>query len=292
MHQARHHEPTSFPRFSIFPHLGRSLATVLFPTACALCGEDLSRAFAARVCNACWAALAPWTGPVCSRCGLPLASDRALDSVAALCGDCRNGEFHFDRARSYGLYAGRLREVILQLKFHGGERLGPKLGVLLVEAWKSLEAETPVERPLVVPVPLHRSRERERGFNQAEFLARGFCRAFRSADPGRWADLVAHTLRRRRATRPQAGLSLRGRHENVRGVFEVVRPARVRDREVFLVDDVMTTGATVSACARELKRAGARQVVVLTAARATPQFPDIAPVREAHPVDDSGTEQT
>ena len=105
----------------------------------------------------------------------------------------------------------------------------------------------------------------------------------------------ASIVRRARPTLPQAGLSLSARRENVRGVFEVRHPERLRDRVVVLVDDVMTTGWTASACAGAIKRAGSQQVVVLTVARATPQFPDAAPspYREhlGEPVDDSGRER-
>ena len=105
----------------------------------------------------------------------------------------------------------------------------------------------------------------------------------------------ASSVLRARPTLPQAGLSLSGRQENVRGVFEVRRPERLRDRVVVLVDDVMTTGWTASACAGALKRAGAQQVVVLTVARATPQFPDAAPSPHhepfGEPVDDSSRER-
>ena len=131
------------------------------------------------------------------------------------------------------------------------------------------------EQPLILPVPLHSSRQLERGFDQAELLARGLVRALRRESE--WQSLRVETrcLRRTRATLPQSGLSLVARRENVRGVFAVTDPKRVEDRTVVLVDDVMTTGATLSACAASLKAAGARRVFALTVARATPEFPDM-----------------
>jgi predicted amidophosphoribosyltransferase len=226
-----------------------------------------------------------------------MASDQVTQSASeesgaarsdVWCGECRTGEYEFDLARSYGVYAGALRSAILQLKFHRRERLGRKLGKALARAWIEIENKIePRERkpPLLVPVPLHPSRERERGFNQAELLAQGLARALNRGRRGgaseasgsvwgRRVRVEASSVRRARPTLPQAGLSLSGRQENVRGVFEVRRPERLRDRVVVLVDDVMTTGWTASACAGAIKRAGARQVVVLTMARATPQFPD------------------
>jgi len=265
-----------------YPTLLRELAdsffALLFPTACSLCDEELTSSGWVGICQACWRELQPWTGSACGRCGIPFPSDLTLQSDR-LCAECRRGEYEFDLARSYGIYAGKLRTVILQLKFVRRERLGRHLGELLLSSGLSInEVEREVPRVLV-PVPLHRSRQRERGFNQAELLARGLARALkRSAGGGparRVLRVETHCLRRLRPTVPQTGLRPRARQENVRGVFAVTSPERVRDRVVWLIDDVMTTGATASACASALKGAGARQVVVLTLARATPQFPDI-----------------
>jgi len=172
-------------------------------------------------------------------------------------------------ARSYGLYTGNLRKAILQLKFHGREHMAIRLGALLAGP---LEALSAADSAVVAPVPLHSSRRRQRGFNQAELLARGLARQPRGEKRG--LQLVTGSLRRIRPTLPQVGLSVSARRENVSGVFSVARPEQVRNRPVVLVDDVMTTGATFSACAVALKRAGALQVLALSLARATPQFPD------------------
>jgi ComF family protein len=185
----------------------------------------------------------------------------------------------FDLARNYGVYAGKLRAVVLQLKFHRREQLGLRLGSLLVDAWLALEGNLAVRNTcVIVPVPLYRSRERERGYNQAELLARGFVRALKKRGATSQVKLATRALLRRRSTVPQSGLSLQRRSENVRRAFELTDPARIRGQDVILVDDVMTTGATASACAAALRGAGAHRVVVLTLARATPQFPDTAPV--------------
>ena len=173
-------------------------------------------------------------------------------------------------ARSYGLYTGNLRKAILELKFHRREYLGHRLGALLARSFETLPEP---DSAIVVPVPLHPSRKRQRGFNQAEVLARGLVRKLRKEDRG--LQLVVGSLGRTRATVPQIGLSARARRENVRGVFSVNRPEQVRKRTVVLIDDVMTTGATLSACAGALKRAGASRVLALSLARATPQFPDL-----------------
>ena len=238
------------------------------------------------ICRACWESLAPWSGPACARCGLPFASGRALDSEAGVCGLCRNEDFDFDRARSYGLYAGNLRAAILLLKFQRRERLGKRLGGLMACAWEGIEEAGAGEAAMLVPVPLHSSRQRERGFNQAELLAHGLSTALAKSQGPHAARVEARALRRTRATPPQTGLSLSARRENVRGVFAVSDAARIRDRMIVVVDDVMTTGATVSACAAALKGAGARVVAALTLARATPQFGDFGAGNAGAVVDD------
>jgi ComF family protein len=268
MHDSTPHR--TFPRQSI-----QSLLALLFPASCPVCQDELRDSISGGICGKCWRAIEPWTSAVCSRCGLPLATRIGL--ADALCGECRLEHPHFDFARSFGIYAGVLRAAVLQLKFHRRERLGIGLGRLLAEPWRALQAAFAIEETwLILPVPLHRARERERGYNQAAVLARGLAHALRKRTPSADLQLDQRTLMRNYSTAPQSGLSVRARRENVRGVFEVVRPGRLRDRDVILVDDVMTTGATASACAAELKHAGARRVAVLSLGRATPQFPDIA----------------
>lgn len=226
------------------------------------------------MCADCWSQVEPWRGAACAGCGLPFPAPEREGSEG-LCGLCRRGEYDFDRAGSFGIYEGALRVAILQLKFHGREALGLRLGALLAEVWVSLAEELRNPRSVIVPVPLHRSRQRERGFNQAELLARGFRQALRRGAGGALS-LETDCLERSRSTKPQTSLDLETRLANVRGAFKVRQPERVRGRQIVLIDDVMTTGATASACAAVLKRAGARSVLALTVARATPQFPDLA----------------
>jgi ComF family protein len=171
------------------------------------------------------------------------------------------------------------------LKFAGDARLGERLGELLAPTWDSLPHGGEIDLPLIVPVPLHPSRRRERGFNQSELLAAGLVRVLRRQNGGAAPQVAKACLQRHRATPPQTGLSVAARRENLRGAFEVAKPEEVRGRGIVLIDDVMTTGATLSACARALKRAGAAQVMGLTLARATPQFPDLLRVESDNTVD-------
>ena len=203
-----------------------------------------------------------------------MVSTRALDSAVIRCSACRTELPAFDSARAFGLYTGKLRQVILRLKFGGDERLGARLGILLAHSWDSLLGESEPGSTLVVPVPLHPSRRRERGYNQSEALAVGLLRALRQRPDPPPTQIATALLTRRRATPPQTGLRVAARRENLRGAFEVAKAEGVEGRCFVLVDDVMTTGATLAACANVLKHSGAKCVLALTLARATPQFPD------------------
>lgn len=263
-----------------------SLSAVVFPTSCSLCHKEIIHAGNIGICPACWDHLEPWVGAACSRCGLPFPSGRAADSVVVLCPPCREGEFEFDSARSYGLYSGALRAVILQLKFRRRERLGRRLGGFLLTPWRSL-IDASGALPVLIPVPLHSSRKRERGFNQAELLALGLSRKLAKESAAGGPRVETRCLRRTHPTTPQTGLSIQARKENVRNVFAVDHPERIQGRTVVLVDDVMTTGATLSACAGALKKAGAAGVLGLTLARATPHFPDHDAIAHGQTIDDT-----
>lgn len=170
---------------------------------------------------------------------------------------CRGGMRGFDDVFCYGAYDGTLRKLIHLFKYNGMRRLTRPLGALLSDA-------LPRDRQfdLVTAVPLHWRRRWQRGYNQAELLGKAIARAR--------GIRVANLLRRGSATRAQAGLSNAQRRENVAGAFRARR--RVAGLRILLVDDVMTTGATAGACARALKRAGAKSVSLLTLARVDRRF--------------------
>jgi ComF family protein len=191
---------------------------------------------------------------MCAACRAPFASPWPLDEHG-LCGLCRRGAHGFDAAYSYGFYDGTLRELIHLLKYGKIQTLAGPLG-------RFMAAALPRDRrfDVIVPVPMHWRRRWDRGFNQAVLLADVVAR--RTGLP------VCNAARRQRATPPQAGLSSARRRENMVRAFSVRKPDLVKGRRILLVDDVLTTGATVSACALSLKRAGAAHVSVLTVARA------------------------
>ena len=227
------------------------LLAVVFPSACPACGRLLARPRRGPLCEPCWASL-PRHRAVACRCGLPLPPGLSA------CGRCRRQRQPFASGASLGPYEGSLRLVIHQLKYAGRRRAAGRLAEALLEdpAVRALVATSDV----LVPVPLHPRRLRERGFNQSALLAAEI--AWRSARPH-----CADALVRRLDSLPQAGLSAAARRKNVRDAFAVRRRAAVDGRAVTLVDDVVTTGATALACGRRLVEAGAREVRLLCVAR-------------------------
>ena len=251
---------TLSPLIDLFKDAAESLCAALFPGVCPICSEPMLVLGRLPVCQNCWNSLARYEGPMCRDCGRPFLSSIPLSGVRPLCGFCRRGLFHFEKARYFGLYQMSLRRQVLLVKFARQERLGYRLGQKLAEVVGSWEEFRKCER--IVPVPLHPLRQRERGFNQAEALAQGL--AGRLGIP-----VDRRSLRRVQPTPPQTGLSSSARRKNVREAF-AVQGSSLQGLSVLLVDDVITTGATADACALRLKRAGVKKVYVLTLARSEP----------------------
>lgn len=245
--------------------IAENLFTVLFPSDCRICGASLIKISRLPVCQECLDAMRPISGGVCNICGERIFSSYAFadGEQQSLCGLCRRVEPVFARAAAYGSYQSGLRELIHLLKYGGVRPAASVLGRMLGEAIATLEPSFAVGSIPVIPVPLHRTKLRQRGFNQAELIARAAVKGF---NPAR-LHLSAEVLERKRDTASQIGLTSHQRRENLRGAFGVAQPEIVKGREVLVVDDVYTTGATVSECARVLRRAGATKVWVATVAR-------------------------
>jgi ComF family protein len=225
------------------------------PSQCRLCQETLRGISWAPICDSFLASARPSRAAnFCERCGLPFETNAPLHGGLA-CALCRADPPAFDAARSGGIFDGDYRRLIHFLKYDGMRPLARPLAAWTAEVLPELG-----DVDLLLPVPLHWSRRVKRGFNQAELFAKELSKITGVPADGR-------ALRRTRPTPSQAGLSRRQRRENLRGVFEVKDAVRVRGRSVAVIDDVMTTGTTVAACAQVLKKAGAGRVTALTAAR-------------------------
>ncbi len=228
--------------------LADQLLISLFDAACVSCEGPLSPDRHGPVCAGCWQHVPQLPPPLCARCGEPLGWRAGPDAV---CAACAAHPPAYDAARAAGLYSGSLRAIVHALKYGRHPQVAPELG----RRMRAVAADWLADA-CVVPVPLHPWRAWQRGFNQAELLARELGRP------------VRRLLWRRHLGRPQAGLPAHERRRNVTDAYSARWTWRRAPARVVLVDDVLTTGATVDACARVLKAAGVREVRVLTAARA------------------------
>lgn len=234
-----------------------ALASVLFPLHCLLCESPVDSYKNAAVCPQCWGKIRPLPDSLCVRCGYPFLFFSGASAVT-LCGPCRRNYYYFDFARAVSVFEEPLREIIHSFKYKKRLSLSRPLAQRLADSYLRMAAQFDVEG--VVPVPLHPSRRRERGFNQAEAMARHFCRRVN-------LPLLGGSLSRIRPTLIQAGLSRRGRRLNMKGAFYIKQPEILRGKKILLMDDVFTTGATLNECSRILKEAGVARVSVLTLAR-------------------------
>lgn len=242
-----------------------ALFATLFPSDCRLCGQPLTNISRLPVCDHCLSVIHPISEGLCSICGERVTGPLVLSGYSGevRCGLCRRVSPPFEKATAYGSYEGGLRELIHLLKYDHVQPAGAVLGRMLAEAIADLQPLFGSETILVVPVPLFFRKKRQRGFNQAEIIARAALKQI----GGDRLQLAPDVLERCRETQSQIGLSRHQRRENMRGAFAVVRPEKVEGREALVVDDVFTTGTTVSECARVLRRAGATKVFVATVAR-------------------------
>jgi ComF family protein len=230
------------------------LLDLIYPPRCVICQRlgDI-------VCATCLNSMQPPAPPLCEHCGTSLAGMSA--PTARLCPDCaaNRGPMRLDGLRAAAAYEDAARKAVLALKFGGQQRVAERLAILMQPPFQRDIQTT----DMVIPVPLHRSRQRERSYNQAEALARAFVRLQR-------LPLRIDLLQRTRATQAQSRLSREERRRNVVGAFALSSPAAasaIAGKRILLIDDVSTTGSTLDAAAEPLRAAGAASVWGLAFAR-------------------------
>jgi ComF family protein len=248
------------------------LVTTFFPADCKACGGPLLRAGLAPVCDECIGGVQPQSATLCVCCGETLDMEGVryagqFPVEGLLCSPCRMVEPKFARAVAYGVYEDELREMVHLLKYEGMRAVARPLGRMLAQAIETLKDETGTELT-VIAVPLFPAKERQRGYNQAVLLADAALKELKRSAP-EWKLRASHgVIRRVKDTQSQFELTPSGRRRNLQGAFAISEAADLIGREVLLVDDIYTTGATARACAAVLRRAGASKVWVATVSRA------------------------
>lgn len=227
--------------------IAAALLNLVYPTRCPECGGPSDGLRTAPVCVSCFHSIERYHGPACAVCFEPLASEHA-----STCGGCLAKPPPFSRLMSYGLHEGALKRAVNLLKFHSARGMARELGALVASM------ELP-RADFIVPVPLSPRGLRERGFNQTLLIARALSR--KTGVPVRMGLLV-----KAKDTPPQVGLPAKARLRNVRGAFGTA--AGLGGQRVLLLDDVVTTTATVRECAKALLKAGAGEVSVVSVSRA------------------------
>jgi len=234
----------------------KGLRNLIYPSYCLSCKDKIKTTPEQNlVCFECLDKIEKNLPPFCLKCG------RHLDAKAIqqnTCLSCCNENFYFDRAFSPCKYTSSIKQLIHEFKYNGKDYLGKPLGSLMNTFIKNYSV--PIEHlDFIIPVPLHKSRLREREFNQAEILSHQIAREFKK-------EILSEILVRNKPTQSQTELKIQDRQKNVDNSFWVNRPEFIKDANLLLIDDVLTTGATASQAAKTLKEAGAKIVLLMTLA--------------------------
>lgn len=226
------------------------LLNLLFPSKCPVCNNISESTAYNPICTECWDSIERYSGPACNICGIPTVSNYTIT-----CESCLRTKPPFSQILYYGIYEGVLKEVIHLLKFNGIKRLSKPLGVLLYEL--------PIPKAdAVVPVPLHKKNLVQREFNQTSAISRYLSKKLN-------IPLLLNALQKTRETRLQTEVSGKERLKNVKNAY--LASEEINGRDLLLVDDVITTGATVRECSKALIGAGAKSVTVVALARSMPK---------------------
>ena len=239
--------------------LGEGLISLLLAADCGVCQHPLEPSNTTFVCIDCWSKIKWLKDPYCSKCSRPLSP--TFKSIPTfLCPECRRQNVYFNRAFIPTLYEGVMKKVIHLLKYNKKTGIMRTLEKIMRSYFNCLNSSFP-SLDLVVPIPLHRKKLRERGFNQAELIAKVVAKHFQ-------VRLTKGNLKRTKATMTQTSLDRKERKRNLREAFTVKNRDEFQAKNVLLVDDVYTTGTTIKEAAKVLKEARVKDVYVFALARA------------------------
>jgi len=245
-----------------FKGLASGVVSLFLPADCKICGQALEPLNFSYICENCWDRVKLLKMPHCSRCAKPFPASLASREISSLlCAECSQDSSPFKKIFAPTLYEGVMKEAIHLLKYRRKKGIMKRLEKILKVYF--FQTDLPFSKfDLVVPVPLHRKKLKERGFNQAELLAKVIATHF-------GLKLVKNNLQKVKATKSQTSLSKKKRIENIKGAFQFRNKDKFRAKKILLVDDVYTTGTTVREAARVLKKARVREVYIFTLARAS-----------------------
>lgn len=234
----------------------RGLADIIYPRACIICKEPISKVSVDKlVCIKCWGSIKKNTPPFCHCCGRQIKIPGFAKNI---CATCLKQKLHFDRAFSPFVYTGVIKELIHEFKYNNKQYLGPILSKPMVNFIN--EYRLPLDFiDFIIPMPLYKTKLREREFNQAQVLSNYIAQEFNKL-------VLPTVLKRHRNTKTQTGLETTERFLNVKDSFSTQKDICLKGKNLLLIDDVLTTGATCSEATVALKKAGAQIVFVLTVA--------------------------
>ncbi len=246
---------------SMIEYIKEGLLNFVFPLDCKICEKSIRESKGYSICEDCFKTIELIEHPYCIKCGKPLLlTDFFKQNREILCLECKRKKYSFEFSRSIGIYNKVLKKCIHLFKYYGEKKLAIPLGKLMVDyLLKNVEFIKKIE--LIIPVPLHNSDLKKRGFNQSVLLGKAIGDYF--SVPVREKVLIKKKL-----TPFQVNLSKKERERNILRAFSVEKPEEIEGKNILILDDVFTTGSTVEECAKELMKAGANNIFVLTLARA------------------------
>lgn len=240
----------------MFRRLVNGLVDFVYPKVCLACRSKISASSVDElICLGCWGKIKKNVPPFCHSCGRHLEKNNLAKNI---CPECLKKKLHFDRAFSPCVYDGVIKGLIHDFKYKNKDHLGRPLSKLMIEFAKVYSLPM-ADLDFIIPMPLHKTKLREREFNQAQVLSEHISAEFKK-------DVLSDILLRNRHTRTQTDLEIPERFQNVKDSFSIAKNEAVKGKHILLVDDVLTTGATSSEAALALKNAGANIVFVLTLA--------------------------